>query len=482
MVSVEESTLVFVISSNTMSEFMKQKKWVLLPFLFLLFYIYSLSISPYGVDHGYYVSVSKCLSEGMIPWKDFQLIYTPLGMYFMAIPYMVGGLGLSSAWAQAVFFLFIVGTAVLVYYILSEFDLKNSTKWLSVLFYLMLYYSSDTLSVELEPFAVFWCLLGVLFLLKFNKQEKGTLYLYGAGLCATLSFLSKQYGVIILLVYICMLLLGKRKRIMNIGILCSSSLISVLVYYVWMGWIINDFSFYQDLMGNDYPSRWQTFFSWGVKFFFLKSCVFIVILPVVYSKLSSVKKRMVLISIVGILLFSLQFYVRQYSHYCLFMYPFVVFIFAFVWDSITYKLSYLFPIGNICCVLILCYLDYARTEQGQIKLIQQSLYKEISKQLPAPTKTIVGIKECLQGPQIFSEVENVKPVNYLCNKFGFDSTEYPERVLKLFPDAECMIVDDDYLSWVYQLDSIQVSKQLQRMSLVTTIYPYKIKIYKTVRK
>lgn len=239
---------------------MKQKILILLSILFLLFYIYSLSISPYGVDHGYYVSVSKCLAEGMIPWKDFQLIYTPLGMYFMAIPYMVGGLGLSSAWAQAVFFLFIVGTAVLVYYILSEFDLKNSTKWLSVLFYLMLYYSSDTLSVELEPFAVFWCLLGVLFLLKFNKQEKGTLYLYGAGLCATLSFLSKQYGVIILLVYICMLLLGKRKRIMNIGILCSSSLISVLVYYVWMGWIVNDFSFYQDLMGNDYPSRWQTFF------------------------------------------------------------------------------------------------------------------------------------------------------------------------------------------------------------------------------
>lgn len=93
-----------LLSSNTMSEFMKQKILILLSILFLLFYIYSLSISPYGVDHGYYVSVSKCLAEGMIPWKDFQLIYTPLGMYFIAIPYMVGGLGLSSAWAQAVFF------------------------------------------------------------------------------------------------------------------------------------------------------------------------------------------------------------------------------------------------------------------------------------------------------------------------------------------------------------------------------------------
>lgn len=144
-------------------------------------------------DDAYYLCMVERISEGYIPYKSLGLGYTPLYFYILVglkwlfhIPY-----GCYSAYL-AFHFCIVLGCAYLLFAILKQLNVKSGVAlFCSWLFIIMSHWIQGN-CVLLEIPSVFWGLLSILLIQKWN--QKSPLIFILIGIISSFSFLSKQYG------------------------------------------------------------------------------------------------------------------------------------------------------------------------------------------------------------------------------------------------------------------------------------------------
>lgn len=299
-------------------------------------------------DATYYIGISNAILNGMVPYKDFVLEYTPLSFYFMCIPTYL----FNNSYTIDILFLYLfhVLNAILVFFICIR---HNKTKFIScftALFSLTLCYYLGGEVYILEPFVLFLGLTAI-YCITYNK----TLNYFVAGILCFCSFWTKQYGVgfiFLCVVYWIMAFNGKYRNTKLIIYLIlgfiAGLLLAILCMYLQNIDIITAFKM---ISGSNYERKgsflgvmsvWRTLLS-IVPFF-----IFSIILFVMNIK-KSISNKMLVVSICGILGFSLQWYIRTYWHYLILLVPFyVIFILESIENIKSKKWKFIFL---ICFVL-----------------------------------------------------------------------------------------------------------------------------------
>lgn len=297
--------------------------------LVLLCYFFSFKYAATGVDAYYYIGVTRRILEGRIPFVDFNLGYTPFSFYLMCIP--VSLFGSDHTTIQVSFYLVQWLCSLLMYMVAYKHTHSITLSLTSSLFLISSFYVLGGTFYGLEPFVVFWGLLGLLFLLK--NSHWGFLL---AGVCGALSFLSKQYGlgyIVLYLLYILLSSTDKKSKISRLLYLCIGFAIILTLcfgYFIGQGASISDLYV---LSGTGYAKWGMSSLMTGVYLIVVR---FPVLLPALFYFLKNrlYKDCFLLCSLLGIICFLLPTYVRAYGHYVLLAVPFTVIFIVQVFCSL----------------------------------------------------------------------------------------------------------------------------------------------------
>ncbi len=152
-----------------------------------------LSFAPINPDAGYYLSVVERVREGLVPYRDFRLHYTPLGIYLLGWGANLLGGGVPSyvAYVESMLVAQIL-CLILTFVILRRLGLPKVSAALAAFTQgcIFIYYQGSF--IELEPYVLLFTLGTIYVCLSDVALSRRCFY---AGLFAALAFLSKQYGV-----------------------------------------------------------------------------------------------------------------------------------------------------------------------------------------------------------------------------------------------------------------------------------------------
>ena len=298
--------------------------------LLLVAYLLSAFRSPVNADAGYYLGVAELIHNGLVPYRDFKLGYTPLFFYVLQFPRLFMGLYPNYSVYMLFLYLIVFLDAVLLAVVVRKIS-NIKWAWFSAIVFLALYYYLDGVYFVLEASSVCFGLASILLLVG-NKQSVWRMILSGA--FAALAFLAKQYGVLFAGVVGILLLSSKvewKKRMMNC-IYAAIGFCVVLALFVAM-FVISGLGVSElinALSGSDYGRKEGSAYFEG----FLKSIrlfPYLVFVPCLF--IGEMKKEMglVIACLAAILLTSLQFYFNVFPHYYIFMLPFVLILNVLVW-------------------------------------------------------------------------------------------------------------------------------------------------------
>ena len=397
-------------------------KLVLLLFIFALILLSMGIYIKYGIiqaDASYYLGVSKSMMEGMIPYKDFQVGYTPLSFYLMCIPlYLTNG---SYSACLICLYGFHLLNAFLVFLICRKhFFSRFNSYYCALLSLLLCYYFGGEVYI-LEPFVLFFGL----FSLYFAMSEKICDIIIAGFLCFC-SFWSKQYGLGFFFLCLAYLLNGqnvlKKQLFLILGFAVGAIFWGVVLKLQGVS-----FESLISLNGSTYERKgglagivyvWRTLFS-------IIPLLFVSLLLCILKWKSCIKDRLIKVSICALAGFMLQWYIRTYWHYLIYMMPFCVFILFKVSNYIKsrrLKTIYyiLFCISFVRPTIALIQSDVLIVKEKP-RLEQEEFAKEVLKIIPKKTKDVFGEQNC-------SFINGYYPP--LFDTYGFSFAESEEQFNK----------------------------------------------------
>lgn len=287
-----------------------------------------------NADAGYYLGTAELIHQGFVPYKDFSLGYTPLFFYALQIPRLF--MGDYPCYAGYMLFLYLI---VLLDSVLLAVMVKKITKsiklaWFSGLVFLVLYYYLEGSYFILEAFSVCFGLVSILLLL---GEEVKFWRFFMAGAFSALSFLSKQYGLLFAGVIGVMMLMSDevwKKRLWN----CLSAMLGfcmVLALFFLLFFIsgLRPDALIDALSGSAYGGQSVKMYLDGLVRSF-KLFPYLLFLSCLFYKQNKTNMAMVLGCVAGLLLASLQFYYNGFSHYFIYMLPFVLILNALLWKRL----------------------------------------------------------------------------------------------------------------------------------------------------
>lgn len=163
--------------------------------IFITFFVLKYSIVP--ADSGYYLAISRDFYGGKAFFTEIKTSYTPLAIVLYGLPFLWSEK--TTYFDHQIIAIFIDFFCAFIFYRIS--CKISSEKYLNVfysLFFLLLIYFLDATEIILEPVSVLFQLIAVLFYIKNRKNEKYRNLIF-CGVAVALSFLSKQYGLFILI-------------------------------------------------------------------------------------------------------------------------------------------------------------------------------------------------------------------------------------------------------------------------------------------
>lgn len=337
--------------------FLKQKNKIIGGILVLLFvgvmlcYVISAFKVATGVDAYYYLGVSRLILDGKVPFADFNLGYTPLSFYLMCIPLSVFGDTMTTALVCIYLVQFI--SSVLICFLINKVTNNRILALLSSLLMLSSSYILEGSYYYLEPFVILWGVLGFIFILR-----EGNVWLFVAGICAGCSFMSKQYGLGYIGLYVIYVLLSEsswKKKICKSGyVIGGFSLLvgTIVLSFLLQGVNIGDML---QLSGTGYAKEGGSSMFVGVQTLCYRFPILVLaILIVLYRKLY--KNKLVVCSIVGIFGFLVATFVRSYGHYVQMSIPVTILLVMLVYKTLNKgMLKKLYLVFLFCTVVYQCY-------------------------------------------------------------------------------------------------------------------------------
>lgn len=214
------------------------KSIVILSFvLFFILTIIGFFYAVIGMDAGYYLSISRDLSQGVKIYKELYTEYPPIAMYFLSLPYFVSANPVYELF-YLIYYLFILMSAFILFKTLIMESISKKMAFVAALIFIIIMLLQGGIYINLEPFCVFFMLLAYYFF----KKKINLLNSICCGIFLSFAFLSKQYGILLMFPFLLFILLDNSpfiKRIKRIVFVLLGFIIPIfmlsLKYYILDG-------------------------------------------------------------------------------------------------------------------------------------------------------------------------------------------------------------------------------------------------------
>lgn len=427
----------------------------------IVLYAYCLIIAPFGADSGYYLSCARMMADGLVPYRDFSMAYTPVSILLLSIPYQLFGTDISSHASYGMLFLTQLANTGLLYVILRKLSVEKNIIFFCLGLYLLLNLKNDGLYLGLEPFAIFF---GLLALITLTSEMKGKLWI--CGLLLGVSFLTKQYALAFAPVVGGLWLFTNHHesvatRLTGVLKLAGGFLIPILFIYSYYAHKTGDQSFYLSMAGNEYGNRKISMIFLGLQKALLPFILVIPMLCLSWKQISAKNRIWLMVSGVGIAFFALQYYFQIFPHYHMFLFPFCILILAITLSGKKQKkavsiLFYLLLIGNVIYFFSTKGIPSRRIKKQQIAFMQQA-----ENIIDKEKKCLVFNSHYVISPHLYSEM-GLKPIDLKNNRFGFETNE---EMLKIIRQADYVMIQEYHLN-LLKSQSPELYTEINRDSLL----------------
>ena len=423
----------------------------------LAVYLLSSFRSYVNADAGYYLGVTELIHQGFVPYRDFRLGYTPLLFYALQIPRLFMGT-YPNYWGYILFlYLIVIVDAFLLAMIVRRITKSNKLAWLSGLVFLVFYYYLEGAYLILESFSLCFGLVSLLLLL----GERGSFWrMFLAGVFSAFSFLTKQYGVLFAGVIGLMMLFSHdnwKKRLRN----CISAMfgfcgvIAVFFLLFFISGLKPD-KLIEALSGGGYGGQSIKMYVEGVVRS-VRLFPFLLFVPCLFFNKEENELSLIIGCIAGLLMASIQFYFNVFSHYYIFMIPFVLVLAVLLWKRLNQKkLSRMWSLLCYGFMFVSVAIPMQEIYNSSKTLIKHNL-REPQIQTANQIRQIVDTYDCKSALCYWNTIQyyGLCPLQPSRMKeygfsFGYDTEEtYVERL----KDADCFIVRNEDIQSLSQQDA-----------------------------
>jgi len=292
--------------------------WVAILFILIIF---SFTWGYISWDAPYYLSISRDIANGLIPYKDIYNSYTPVVMYLNAGIYTV--LNDPGYFFYLGFqYLIMFAGAGLFYKICRVYNASNAIASFLSLMMLLSILSSDGTYIILEVYMIFFVFMAYLAYLKDN--------FFWCGIFLAMSFFCKQYGIFNFVPFFFLILISKGSKFKNLLNFCLGGL-APLIIFIFYFLLIQEMAFLEllnQLTGNGYAQNKiateKSLFSLlvGAKVFIL------LVIPFFTLKWGMFRNKVNLILILGILVNLLPVIIKNFPHYFILTFPYLFILYS----------------------------------------------------------------------------------------------------------------------------------------------------------
>ncbi|MDD3320928.1 MAG: hypothetical protein PHS59_05740 [Paludibacter sp.] len=316
--------------------------------------VFAVLHAPIDPDSSYYLSVVERMNEGLVPYSDFPIGYTPVVFYIMLFLKSIFSIGINYEFFLTIHFILQFFSALLVYKITLFFVQRKDYSFYAALLFILASHWNGGNSFLLETPSLLFGLMSLFIAIK-NPHKIGV-YI-GVGVLSSLSFLCKQYGLgfLGLLVFLVFFDEARWKQFSNliVGFLVPL----ILCYIIWGK------SFFVVIGGNygNHNTVIQGLYSISDRLLYLFVRIFPALILVFFYLPSILKKKneikYISMLILGILGFMLQFYFASFAHYYLYIIPFSSILLFLILSKIN-KYKYIFYFTVFVTVSLSLYSTY----------------------------------------------------------------------------------------------------------------------------
>lgn len=306
----------------------------LLLFLYLIYaYLIDAFRSGVNIDAGYYMGVANLIYEGYLPYRDFELGYTPLFFYVMQPFLALMGDCPNYTIYKLLQCLITFANALLLGKLIIRMAKTSCIKaaFFSVVF-LIFWYNLEGVQMVLENLSVFFGLCSLL-LVTDKRIRYNAVW---AGIFAAFTFLAKQYGLVFFgSIGVYLLLSGTSwKEKAWICLLFVSGFIVTLVLFIGVFWLmgVEPTKLLEAISGGGYGQQTFYWYKLGVVKA-VRLFPFLLFFPCLFFNLTKEEIAKIALCLTGLLLSSFQLYFNVFPHYYLFMLPFVFVLCTMIFEK-----------------------------------------------------------------------------------------------------------------------------------------------------
>ena len=468
---------------------------IILNIIFTIFAVYlsfiSISTSFPSNDAGYYLSVVERFNEGYVPYKDFKLNYPPFFIYFISFFKKIFFSSGTFEFYMAFIVLLNICSASILYYLLGFVTDKNPLRYFSSVVFFIYIYAYKGFMTTLEPFVFFFSLLACLIYLVAIIHKKDYCLIL-CGLFAALSFLSKQFGLAILIPIAGDLIISsiekraRAKHFLYLGLGLFIPLILFCAYVIFYQNISYSILFDSIIAaGRNYGKKSFILAGKSIIIFivFYKSASYIMFLPLLIFNRTVWKDRVFRTLIFGAFAFSLPLYFEQFQHYYIYLCPFFIALGLYMTNlflnsSKTFKSGFSFilagaallfiinPVWTVSNLLAKTY-DYKKLKDSKTEIY--TIGAQISKYIPKKAK-VLNLSE--------------QRFNYLCDFFPSDIKKWGYKFTDRFniselkeasSKVEYALLDENFISYKDTKRGIEILTNYESAKLLLQQNQFNIK-------
>ena len=390
--------------------------------LILLVVLVTISYFAYplvGADSGYYLASAREFYGGKSYFIDIATAYNPLAIIAVGLPYLFSDAP-DSRFSLLLNFLIIGLSAFYLFKILRTISIDKRTIVFFTLYFVVVSLLLDGSQIMLEPLSVCFQLMAFYYYLS-HKSSSNYFYLVVVGLVTALSFLSKQYGLFILMPIGIDVLLSKQgivKKILFIGLGFALPLLLFIVYLGHYGATFSESILYMLGKGVKFEKGNGTginftFITYSLGFLFFIACnLYLLFIPGLLLQLKSNRKLFGSIYLWTLPFSFLVLLAASYAHYFQYVTPYLIIAFVYLLantDVQRNKIKYAYVLS----IFIMSGLSiYSATKKSSKFALQEETKNTLLTAIPAHSKVYLdGV-----SPAFYS-VCDFQSLNL--NTFGF---------------------------------------------------------------
>lgn len=184
----------------------------------------------FNSDEAVYSGQAATLA-GHVEYARFFSIYRAHPLLFQFIVSLIYKLGASYESSRMVSATLGVMTVIVVFYLGKVLSNRNVGIFASILLGAMPYHVIITRQALVDVPMSFFFALTMLFLIQYQRNDR-RIWLFATGASAGLTFLSKEVGILSLIVILCLLLFSRKLDVKNILIVSSAFLLAISPYLI----------------------------------------------------------------------------------------------------------------------------------------------------------------------------------------------------------------------------------------------------------